>query len=55
MRFFFCVRDAKGAVGGAKWSGSGMKHGSEANPVASPTACEGLWVGKAGTPKITST
>jgi hypothetical protein len=50
-RSFLRVRDAEGAEGGAKWSASGMKHGSEADPGASPTAWDGLWVGKPARPK----
>jgi len=44
------VRDVEGGEAGAEWSGSGMKHGSEADPGTSPTAWKGSWEGEPARP-----
>jgi hypothetical protein len=46
-----CIRDVEGAEGGAKWSVSGTKHGSEADPGTSPTARADRGRGKPECPK----
>jgi len=51
---FLRVRDLKGGEAGAKWSVSGMKHGSEAHPGKARRQWVGFWEGDAGTPKLIS-